>query len=71
MPTYEHEGKAVCAFASQKNYMSLYVMNNRVVGKYRRELSHPSVGKSCIRFKKLEDLPLGTIRRILRESVRN
>lgn len=70
MPTYEHKGKAFCAFASQKNYMSLYVMNIRVVGKYRRELSHLNVGKSCIRFNKWGDLPLDTIRRILRESTR-
>jgi len=70
MPAYEHEGKAFSAFASQKNYMSLYVMNTRVVGEYRRELSHLNAGKSCIRFNKWGDLPLDAIRRILRESTR-
>ena len=70
MPTYEYKGKAFCAFASQKSYMSFYVMNTRIVGQYRRELSHLNVGKSCIRFNKWGDFPLDTIKRILRESTR-
>ncbi len=60
----------MCALASQKQYMSLY-MDTSLVEKYRQELAGLDVGKSCIRFKRLEDLPLETVRRILVETVEN
>jgi len=67
MPTYEYED-VLCSLASQKHYMSLY-MDTGIVEKYREKLAGLSVGKSCIRFKRLEDLPLDTIRQMLKESV--
>jgi hypothetical protein len=33
------------------------------------ELSHLNVGKSCIRFTKIEKLPLDTVELILKETV--
>ena len=68
MPTYESEDGVLCAFASQKHYMSLY-MDTGLVEKHRAELAGLDVGKSCIRFRKLEKLPLGMVRTILRETV--
>jgi uncharacterized protein YdhG (YjbR/CyaY superfamily) len=69
MPTYELDG-VVCSFASQKHYMSLY-MDVGLVEKYKEELEGLDVGKSCIRFKRIQDLPLDTVRRILVETVQN
>jgi hypothetical protein len=50
----------VIALANQKNYISLYVMavedGSYLAEKYQDELGRVSVGKSCIRFKKLDDL---------------
>lgn len=70
MPTYEYQGGVLCAFASQKQYMSLY-MDTGQVERHRSGLEGLSVGKSCIRFRKLDKLPLETVRTILRETVRN
>ena len=71
MPTYEYtDDDMLCALASQKQYMSLY-MDPLVVERHREELKGLSVGKSCIRFRKLEALPLETIRQMLEESVRS
>lgn len=67
MPTYELEN-VVCAMASQKHYMSLY-MDTSLVEKYKSELGNLDVGKSCIRFKKINDLPLNVIEKILVETV--
>jgi uncharacterized protein YdhG (YjbR/CyaY superfamily) len=67
MPTYERDGSVVCSFASQKHYMSLY-MDPGLVDAYRDELAGLDVGKSCIRFKTLEQLPLDTVRAILAET---
>lgn len=67
MPTYEYEGGILCAFASQKRYMSLYLAPD-IVEKHRAELSGLDVGKSCVRFRKLEKLPLDTVGVILEET---
>ena len=67
LPTYELDG-VLCSFASQKHYMSLY-MDVRLVEKHKAELEHLDVGKSCIRFKRIEDLPLDTVRQILVETI--
>lgn len=69
MPTYAYQGHKFCAFASQKNYISLYIMNTKLVDEHRQELAGLDVGKSCIRFRKWEKLPVETIRQILEESV--
>ena len=67
MPTYEYGQGILCAFASQKQYMSLYV-EIEAVEQHREELAGLSVGKSCIRFRRLEQLPVDTVRTILQET---
>jgi uncharacterized protein YdhG (YjbR/CyaY superfamily) len=70
MPTYERPGGHVlCSMASQKHYMSLY-MDPRLVAQHKDALAHLSVGKSCIRFKRLENLPLDAVRAMLEELAR-
>jgi uncharacterized protein YdhG (YjbR/CyaY superfamily) len=68
MPTYGDD-LVVCAMASQKHYMSLY-LDTELVEKYRSKLDHLNLGKSCVRFRKLEDLPLDIIQIILEETVK-
>ena len=68
MPTYELNGNVVCSLASQKNYVSLY-MDTSLVKKYSAELKHLKPGKSCIRFRKIDSLPLDTVEKILKETV--
>jgi hypothetical protein len=46
-------------------------MDTALVAKHKQELKHLDCGKSCIRFKRFEDLPLDTIRRILEETVQS
>lgn len=70
MPTYDAAGDFLAALASQKQYVSLY-MNSGVVAEHSEDLSHLNVGKSCIRFTKLEKLPLDAIRIMLEETVEN
>ena len=69
MPTYEYGDGVLCSFASQKHYVSLY-MDTDIVEKHQEELTGLSIGKICIRFRKMEQLPLDTIRRMLEETVR-
>ncbi len=57
----------VCAMASQKHYISLYIHHTDLVEKHREELGNLKVGKSCIRFKTMAQMPEKSIRSILYE----
>lgn len=63
MPSFE----PVCAIASQKHHISLYIHRVDLVDKYRDELGKLKVGKSCIRFKKMEQMPEKVIKKIFLE----
>lgn len=58
------------SLANQKNYISLYVCaidgKEYVAEKYKVKLGKVSVGKSCIRFKKVEDLNLDTLKEVIK-----
>jgi uncharacterized protein YdhG (YjbR/CyaY superfamily) len=67
--TYNGQPLGIIALASQKNYLSLYLMNIYSDGdtqkwftkEYKASGKKLNMGKSCVRFKKLEDLPLDLI----------
>ena len=71
--TYNRLPLAYASLASQKNYMSLYLMN--VYGdtkterwfteRYKASGRKLNMGKSCVRFKTLEDLPLDLIGEVI------
>lgn len=58
------------ALASQKNYISLYICavegGEYIAEKHKAKLGKVSVGKSCIRFKKLEDLNLNELDKVIK-----
>ena len=64
----------VVALADQKRYVSVYVCSV-IGGKYvaethAKELGKVSVGKSCIRFKKPEDVKLPALKKVLQLAAR-
>ena len=67
--TYNGQALGLAALASQKSYMSLYLLGvycDPETERWFRERFANSgrklnMGKSCVRFKKLDDLPLGVI----------
>lgn len=60
------------ALASQKNYISIYVCavkNGKYIAEmYKDKFPKASIGKSCIRFKKIEDLGLDVFKTVLQEA---
>ena len=68
MPGVYKDG-LICSYMSQKHYMSLY-MDVEVVAKHKAQLDKAGLncGKSCIRFRHLEQLPEATIKTMLRET---
>jgi uncharacterized protein YdhG (YjbR/CyaY superfamily) len=74
--TYNGQPLAYVSLASQKNYLSLYLMG--VYGEREQEFRVEfeatgrklDMGKSCVRFKRADDLPLDLIgREVARHSV--
>ncbi len=65
MPTY-HVGSKYCSFASNRNYMSIYLDSN-VVELYRNDLAGLNIEKNSIRFHSIAELQKSTIGKILEE----
>ncbi len=65
----------VIALASQKNYISLYICavegNKYIAEKYEKDLGKVNVGRSCIRFKKIEDLNLKTLEKVIKLAAKS
>ena len=67
--TYNKQPLGIAAIASQKNYISIYLMGCYMVPEQQKTLLmafkkmgvKPNMGKSCIRFKELDKIPLDTI----------
>lgn len=59
----------IIGLASQKNYISLYICSledgEYIAEKYKSELPKASIGKSCIRFKHIEDVDLEVIKKLI------
>ena len=61
------------ALASNKNYISVYVMGGDgtqyVAEKYKNELPKANIGKSCIRFKRVDDIDLTVLEKVIFEGM--
>lgn len=71
--TYNKQPLLYAALAAQKNYMSLYLIGVYshpetqywLETEYARVDKKLNMGKSCVRFKHLDDLPLPTIGKVI------
>lgn len=63
----------IIGLASQKNYISVYICAAKgkeyLAEKNKERLGKVSVGRSCIRFKKADDVNLDVLRAIIKEGV--
>jgi hypothetical protein len=70
-----YNGKPLCyaAIAAQKNYYSLYLMSaygdakqaKWMAGEFKKRGKKLDMGKACLRFKSLDDLPLDVIGQVV------
>lgn len=59
--------------ASQKNYISIYacgadIEHGYVAEKYKARLPKADIGKSCIRIKRVDDIDLEVLKRVIQET---
>jgi uncharacterized protein YdhG (YjbR/CyaY superfamily) len=63
MPIYQI-GDRMIGFNRQKNYYSFYA-DPTIVKEFRSELGDLEIGKACIRFRKIEDISLAALQKII------
>ena len=66
MPGYQRDGVGEIGFASQKQYISFYVLRTDVMAAHRDRLDGISVGKGCIRYRRSAQIDMDVVRSILR-----
>jgi len=71
MPCFKRDGRVEVAFASQKQYISLYVLKEPVVEEFRSALPTASIGKGCIRFTRPEKINFPVIEQMLHRTVQS
>ena len=63
------------ALANQKNYVSVYVCavvdGEYIAEKNKDKLGKVSIGKSCIRFNKLEKVHLPTLKKVIQAAIKS
>src|SRR4051812_19617811 len=69
MPSYRRNGVSEVSFASQKQYIALYVLKREVVDEFRGALGASSIGKGCIRFNKPEKIDFGILKQLLQKNL--
>ncbi|MFB7512773.1 iron chaperone [Streptomyces sp. NPDC056144] len=67
MPVYarDRDGTAEIAFASQKQYISFYLMRSDVAEAFADRLAGQDMGKSCLRFRRPAAIDYDLIRDLL------
>ncbi|MET7492893.1 DUF1801 domain-containing protein [Streptomyces sp900116325] len=68
MPAYERDGVGEIAFASQKNYISFYLLRSDVRDAFEERLAGQDMGKGCLCFRKPETIDFDLVRDLLRAT---
>lgn len=72
-PCYKRNGVVEVGFASQKNFVGLYILRTDVMNAHRDKLKGKgiSVGKGAIRYSKVERIDFDMVASMLRGTVQS
>ncbi|ROO88159.1 uncharacterized protein YdhG (YjbR/CyaY superfamily) [Actinocorallia herbida] len=68
MPAYARENGAEIAFASQKQYISFYLLRTDVRAAFADRLAPHDMGKACLRFRGPAKIDYSLLRDLLRAT---
>ncbi|RKT86645.1 Uncharacterized conserved protein YdhG, YjbR/CyaY-like superfamily, DUF1801 family [Saccharopolyspora antimicrobica] len=68
MPAYQRDGAAEIAFAGQKRYISFYLLRTDVRDVFAERLAGHDMGKSCLRFRKVDSIDFDLVRDLLKAT---
>lgn len=66
MPTYSLDGRPLFALASQKHFVVFYAIPYDLLDAFKHELVMYNRGKSCIRFRQVDEAGLALLDRVVR-----
>jgi uncharacterized protein YdhG (YjbR/CyaY superfamily) len=66
MPSYSRNGEVEVGFASQKNFIALYILRTDVMKTYKDllKIKGVSLGKGCIRYSKPEKIDFKVVEKM-------
>ena len=68
MPGYLRDGVVEVGFASQKSYISLYILRRDALDASAGRLEGLSLGKGCVRFRRPEQVDPAVVRELLKAA---
>jgi uncharacterized protein YdhG (YjbR/CyaY superfamily) len=70
-PSYKRNGEVEAGFASQKNFIGLYILRTDVMNAHKDllKVKGVSVGKGAIRYSRPEKIDFGVVESMLRATV--
>jgi uncharacterized protein YdhG (YjbR/CyaY superfamily) len=70
MPVYVRNGEVEIGFASQKNFIALYILKRDVMNSHRDllKVKGVSLGKGCIRYSKPEKIDFTVVEMMLKAT---
>lgn len=70
MPGYVRNGEVEVGFASQKNFIALYILKTDVMNAHREllDVKGVSLGKGCIRYSKPERIDFNVVEMLLKAT---
>jgi uncharacterized protein YdhG (YjbR/CyaY superfamily) len=73
MPSYWRDGVAEVGFASQKNFVALYILRTDVMNAHTDQLQGTGIshGKGCIRYSKPERVDFAVVESMLKATARS
>jgi uncharacterized protein YdhG (YjbR/CyaY superfamily) len=71
MPVYKRNNVMVFAFASQKNYISIYGCGSPAMKDLRAKLSPEKKGKGCVNFTNPEKIDFAVVEELLRRIAKS
>lgn len=71
MPVYKRAGAVEVAFASQRQYIVLYVLDKAVLDRHRDTLTGCKMGKGCIRYARPAKIDFEQVTALLQEVAKS
>lgn len=66
MPTYHIDGRPAFGLANQKHFMAVHVLPYDLLEPFKNDLKVHDCGKSCIRFRRMDDATFELLDRIIK-----
>ena len=71
LPVYKRDGVMEVSFASQKQYIAVYVLKKDVLDEFRSSIPGSKIGKGCIRFVNPDRIDYDVLKHLLIRNVQS